>query len=441
MLIFLLLFFEIVLLFISFFGCGRDLLAPSVVFCGMFVLSTIFATLNIFTWNIDYSIDAVLIISLGIFSFILAEISMRLLKNSFCHNIERKEEKSFSFHPIHIKWAIMLLFIVFNILISFWYYKEISRIVGASGYFEGSLLHSFRVVSTESSFANNDSLALNPLLNQCLKIVVANSYVFLYFFIRNFFIGKEKNEKVYSFLLVSITALIPSILSGARGSLLQFLSAALVYSYITWHQIYGWNINISRKIICRGILYFIVGIPVFYYSTFWLGREINLDLFSYISNYIGGSIQLFNLYMQDYDSLPQYFGEESLISLCSFLNKFGADIPIISLHLEPRGLTIGTIGNVYTFFRRPLHDFGIFGMITFTYIVGLLFSFIYEIKVKGKFGEKTVSSILIYGYLFYWVVIGSIDQWSQSVISMTNLMEIIFMVIIYKILTKVRIRI
>lgn len=329
--------------------------------------------------------------------------------------------------------------IAFNLAISFWYYKEITRIVGASGYFEGSLLHSFRVVNTNLTFATDDSLKLNPLLNQCLKIVTANSYVFLYAFIRNFWSSKKKGQQKYLLLLVAITALIPSVLTGGRGGILQFLSAALAYSYIVWNQIHDWQIGIPGKAIFKGIGYFLAAIPIFYYSTFWIGRSIDLNLFEYISNYIGGSIQLFNLYVQMPTSDALSFGEESLISLWSVFNKFGADIPIVSFNLEPRSLDIGIIGNVYTFFRRPLHDFGIVGMCIFTWLIGTFISFIYEVLIKERNFQKSTYSVLIYGYLFYWIIYASIEQWSQTIVSMTNLMEIIFILVIYTILTKIKV--
>lgn len=437
MLIFLLLFFEIIMLFIAYFGCGKDLLAPSVVFCGMFVISTLFAALNVFAWNIDYSVEALLILTVGIFCFVFAELNVRFLKKIFP---VRKVSCLSVMSPVHVQWFFIILCIAFNLAISFWYYKEITRIVGASGYFEGSLLHSFRVVNTNLTFATDDSLKLNPLLNQCLKIVTANSYVFLYAFIRNFWSSKTKGQQKYLLLLVAITALIPSILTGGRGGILRFLSAALAYSYIIWHQVQGWHVNISGKSIFKGISYFLMAIPIFYYSTFWIGRSIDLNLFEYISNYIGGSIQLFNLYVQMPTSDALSFGEESLTSLWAVFNKFSADVSTISLNLEPRALDIGVIGNVYTFFRRPLHDFGIGGMCIFTWLIGLFIGFIYEILIKERNHQKSVFSVLIYGYLFYWIILAPIDQWSQIVISLTNLMEIIFILLIYTVLTKIKVR-
>ncbi len=436
MLIFLLLFFEISMLFIAYFGCGKDLLAPSVVFCGMFVISTIFAALNVFAWNIDYSVEALLILTVGIFCFVFAELNVRFFRKLFP---VRKVSCQAVMNPVHVQWFFIILCIAFNLAVSFWYYKEITRIVGTSGYFEGSLLHSFRVVNTNLTFATDDSLKLNPLLNQCLKIVIANSYVFLYAFIRNFWALKKQGQQKYLLLLVAITALIPSVLTGGRGGILQFLSAALAYSYIIWHQTCGWHISIHGKVIFKGVIYFLVAIPIFYYSTFWIGRSIDLNLFEYVSNYIGGSIQLFNLYVQMPTSDALSFGEESLISLWSVFNKFGADMPIVSFNLEPRSLNTGIIGNVYTFFRRPLHDFGIVGMCIFTWLIGFFISFIYEILIKERNFQKSTFSVLIYGYLFYWVIYASIEQWSQTIVSMTNLMEIIFMLIIYTVLTKIKV--
>ena len=67
--IYLLLLFGIILFGLSYCLSGRDIMAPSVIMCAMFVISTFFAIMNIKNWKIDYSLDSVLILVAGMVTF------------------------------------------------------------------------------------------------------------------------------------------------------------------------------------------------------------------------------------------------------------------------------------------------------------------------------------------------------------------------------------
>ena len=43
---------------------------------------------------------------------------------------------------------------------------------------------------------------------------------------------------------------------------------------------------------------------------------------------------------------------------------------------------------------------------------------------------------MLYGYLFYWIVLMSIDQYSQSLISLTTVLQIILMFLWYNFATR-----
>lgn len=135
--------------------------------------------------------------------------------------------------------------------------------------------------------------------------------------------------------------------------------------------------NLSWKYIKFGFMVMAIGIPIFYYSTFWIGRIINLNLIDYISLYIGSSIQLFNLYVEKPTTAPKMFGEETFNGINRLLQKFGLKENVPSVHLEARWLNSYIKGNTYTFFRPPLHDFGIWGMYFFTILVSAFFNIIF----------------------------------------------------------------
>ena len=90
-----------------------------------------------------------------------------------------------------------------------------------------------------------------------------------------------------------------------------------------------------------------------------------------------------------------------------------------------------TQGNIYTFFRRPYHDFGLFGMCLMVFLVILLFSVWYSSFKQKTLGSKTNYSILCYGYLFYWIVLASIENYAIGLISLGTVMTLVLIKVIY----------
>ena len=66
--------FEVLLFSFAFFMSNHDIMAPSVVMCIMFLLSTATALMNMNSWKIDYSPDMLMILVSGICVFIWGEI-------------------------------------------------------------------------------------------------------------------------------------------------------------------------------------------------------------------------------------------------------------------------------------------------------------------------------------------------------------------------------
>ena len=430
--------FEFVLFLQAFILSNKDILAPTCTMSIVFIISTFACILNIDNWNINFSIETTLIIILGLLSFFLAELSIiwRYRYKKLCYyNLKKLIANDFS--PIDFSLTVIMLLFIVNIATSVWYYQEITRIVGAYNFFSGNILHSFRVVSTNEQFSGE---SINFFLNQILKFVKGESYALLYIFIRNMFVGSIHKKKNIVLLLTLIASIVPTILTGARGGILQLLSAAAIFIYIVWHQKLGWDRNLSYKFLKWSILALIVFAPIFYFSTFWIGRTINTELFSYLSIYVGSGIEGFNLYVGDRVSTPRYFGEETFLGLRGVLQSWGLAGYVGTPFLEVRSMN-GHLTNIYTFFRRPDHDFGLLGMCIFTFLVSFLLSIIYYKEVKFGDYRKNTTYVLTYGYLYYWIIYSSLEQWSQTIISLTMLMPIFFMIFTYNILRFIKIKI
>lgn len=426
--IFLLLICETVFFFIAFITTNHDIMAPSVVMCAMFVFSTIFACLNIKKWKIEMSFETFFILTSGITIYFLTETVFRYL------NLTQNHNKRYVNSQISIPtYKINIFFLGLNLFGSVWLFCEIRKITGNVSSF-GEMLHLYRINNTLSNISDRQNISI--ILNQLLKFIKAETYVYLYVLVAKL-IEKKSWKRLWLTFLVFITSMFPFVLFGARGAFIQVIVGAVTYYYILFNQKHLWKKNLSWKYIKFGFMVMAIGIPIFYYSTFWIGRIINLNLIDYISLYIGSSIQLFNLYVEKPTTAPKMFGEETFNGINRLLQKFGLKENVPSVHLEARWLNSYIKGNTYTFFRPPLHDFGIWGMYFFTILVSAFFSILYFGRIKRKCRTpKREKYTLLYGYVFYWIVYSSIAQISHDIISMTEFMTMFFIIVIYKFTTR-----
>ncbi len=419
--------FEVLLFSFAFFMSNHDIMAPSVVMCIMFLLSTATALMNMNSWKIDYSPDMLMILVSGICVFIWGEILYRYV---FCRQLRCtfRYTKNISIDDFNIKsWKLNFL-ILFDLIICLWNLQSIIRAVGPSEIDINMLFATYRRIGI-SNLANG-SRAVSSILNQFLKITIASGYIAGYLFTNNLILKNKRKFEQIKLLVIILLSLLPGIMSGGRSGILRLLSSMVIEYYIIWHQKNGWHRNLSWKYIRYGIIGFIIAVPTFYYSLNLLGRKTDRTIFAYVSDYLGSSIALFNLYIED--PIPRnIIGEECLYSILKVLNFLGLSRASTSYNLEFRSLKIYDT-NVYTFFRRPLHDFGLIGMYIFTAAIAFLFAWIYYKKIKYKNKRSCIYWVLLYGYLFYWIVCSSIIQYSVNYISAGTVITVAIMFILFK---------
>lgn len=430
----LLLIIEILLFCFAFYLSEMDIMAPSVIICVMFIISTLFAFLNIENWQIQFSYKTCFIISSGIFIFIAAEAVYRYL---FCGQLSGAKpaaNKSFV-HSYDIpSWKLNLL-IIYDVIICAWFCLAIIRVVGGS-YSISGLFAAYRRLQIQS-LSDSGEVSVGGAVRQFLKIVNASGYVSSYL-LAHALVCNQKKKVLFKYIFIIILSLLPTVMSAGRSGFLKIIFAFLIEYYIIWHQKKGWDRNLSKKYFKYGIILLVCGIPLFYFSLEWLGRSTKYDMLQYVSQYIGAPIQLFNLYLSD--PVPRTsFGEESLVGLVKVFSAIGLCQPSKSSNTEFRVLMGKQMSNIYTFFRRPYHDFGLIGMYLFTAMVSSFFAWLYFKRIKNKQIKAATPFVLIYGYFFYWIAISSLDQYSYNMISLGAVMNIAAIIITYWLLTDPRI--
>ena len=433
--IYLLLFLEVVLFVAAFLGTKRDIMAPSVIFCISFITGTSVAILNFGKWDAldNFGLSSCLILSSGILVVVLVEqIVMRVhFKREISRAGTQSDHAQEPFHAFDIQtWKIIAL-LVFNVGVTAWYFIEIYNVVLSTGWSGNNFINYYRNVmitdSQEGVFTRT-----NLFLNQMLKVVDASAYISLYCIIYNILAKKIKDWKNIGLSLICILSEAQHLLVGGRSEILHFIVVALVYYYILWHKKYGWDKSLVKKFILVGLVICVVAMPFFYWLMVAMGRggsgQAGENMFQHASIYIGSGVALFDQYIKSPVAGATYFGEESLVGITSFLERFG----IISQKatgrfLETRFLTQdGALrSNMYSFFRRPYHDFGWVGMLLFTALVALFFAWIYNKRIKQKTERKSWDYWnLAYGYLFYWIFFAGFEQRSVYYLSLNTILII-----------------
>lgn len=421
MLIFVLFIIEILLIFLAFYLMGYDLFRPSVVFLSVFALSTFFALLNVFNWRIDYLPKTLTIMVTG---FLLAIVADYLVYLFHSRSIGRSQELQVL---VIEKWKVFVILLV-QLAALFLYYKEIKRLAVISGYVEGAnLLWHFRNATSYTAEAS-----ISGLVSLFVKTSDAIGYVFTFVFIQNTLSKKIKLRSYYFYLFPIVLFAIRVLMGSGRQELLRWVAFSVVISYILLHYRSGWS---TKKLSFRYMKKIVVILPItlglFYVAANVIGRETTRTFFQYISTYAGGSIQHFNQYLTERPLVVEkHFGAETFPAVYSFLHRLGVTHYTRSVHLEMRQLGI-TQGNIYTFFRRPYHDFGLLGMCLMVFFVLLLFSLWYSSFKKKTLGPRTNYSMICYSYLFYWIVLASIENYAIGLISLGTVMTLLLIKLVY----------
>lgn len=226
-------------------------------------------------------------------------------------------------------------------------------------------------------------------------------------------------------LLFSVQAL----LTGGRFNILILICAAMVIINVLWHRKNGWHRTVGIKFLFKATIAIILVFVGFYLLKAAVGRTNKSDLITYITTYVGGSIQLLDMYLQDPIAPSEIWGKETFYALNIFLRKAGIfDFEPYIQHLEFRYPNSVSIGNVYTAYRRYIYDFGYFGMIVLQSLFALIYGVFYK-RIKSKISRNQIDfSLLAYSMVVVTVFLHAInDYFFSNVISINYIIVFILL--------------
>lgn len=382
-------------LFFAYVISDRDIMSPSVLFVAGFIMAVVAAMMNINDWGINLSIKTIAIIIIGNMSFIVAEIMFKLTHR---HSYNGNREVITKINVEKWKNFVVILIGIVTLIL---YYREIVRL---SSYAE-SYWQNFGVMVAYKRAITYGTVSVNTMVNQLTKLVYAFGYIYAYIFINNFFSteGKGKIRKNIIYLIPIIIYAIMSVLKGNRIDIMGLVIMLVFLYYVFLHKKVGWEKHISGKLLKKAIIIFVIGMIIFYYMKDLVGRVSSLNLLEYITQYIGGSVELLDLYVKDSVSTVDVPFGETLTGLINGLKKIGLLNVDIRKQLEFRYTPTGVyLGNVYTALRRYYHDGGWIGLIAFPAILSYFMNCFYgKVKKYKGLSINKIFKMIVYASLIY----------------------------------------
>lgn len=216
-------------------------------------------------------------------------------------------------------------------------------------------------------------------------------------------------------------------MKGGRFPVVAFIIGAFFLYYYFWRRTKGWGKVIPVKYIVRIVMIIAGVIAAFWFSKELVGRlSKDNDLMGYVTRYFGGGPVLFELYLKD-SSMLHDAPNETFAGLISSLNKFGFNLTGRAYH-EFRAASGIMIGNAYSALRNYYHDYSIFGVILFNYILAFVFSIkYYDLKFCSDITYKKAFSLTLYASFIYTVFFQFFTDYFFARLSVGLFIEVIFL--------------
>lgn len=435
----------ILFLYLAYYLMGHDIFSPPCLICETFIISISFCLYNWESWKLwKYSADAAFIILIGIMSYIGGCFSSYIIfekKRNF-HSVKydnlQLKKKNQTYLPIQISNVILIIVLLFECVVCILYFASIRNI--ASGYGYGGSLSS--ILSGYNSLLTNNMLDVEAggsfFVRQSVKVCFILGLLSIAIIINNIIADKFR-MKYFLLILIALISVVLSVLGSARINIFKYVTFAITVYNFVYHRKYGWNKLIRLKTIFKVIVTFALLLFLFTSMRSILGRGLRFDPLYYISVYAGGSIKLFDIFIESGSSQNSIVGQETFYGFLDVLHRYGL-ITDPYKRLEFRSFEGYFVGNVYTVFRRYYNDFGMIGMILISLILGFVIMTAYNQCKKGKRMLSLIDlRLMIFGILSWGMYLFSIDECILStILTVLYVTYVVIMLVLWYLLNNVR---
>jgi oligosaccharide repeat unit polymerase len=373
---------------------------PAVVKIAVFFVSAAFVAVNINTWHQDISFVTVLVIFAGLLAFFVGSLAAHGTRARPSFKPIYQDGK---IHQLYIP-GIVVLFVITVMSVDLWFfYQNVMQVAALAGANSGTsaVLENYRLYTV----ANQPRMPLYLSITNMLSLPMA--YIFLMLFIHNTIAIGKKN---YLYLVPVLIYCAKLLIGASRNGFIHLFAITLMMSYIISLK---YNKQIKLKTSLRNMSF---AIALFVIVFLQLGNltgktQKYVSPFQNISIYTGSSIVALDSFINNYSYKSANFGTETIYGGSDIIDRLNSRSSVTrSRFLEFVQLgDMSTATNVYTSYRRLIHDYNYSGLIAIEFVSGYLISNIY-LKVRRARSNSFFFLILVYAFLFRTIVESSIEE-------------------------------
>mgnify|MGYP005755194031 CR=1 FL=1 len=433
------------LLLFCLYAFNFEIMSPSIISVGMFFIAAVFAALNKSNWDIKLSGKSFFLLSSGILCMVITELFVKNLYRRELTNHARTHVTNRKQYFLKINKTLSCFIIIFSFCGVLLYIQDAIKLAnGPASIFGGSIFFRINQFSKRSIELNLEG-GISSIYVQFGKMVSGFAYIYLYKTINNIIYGEKLKDNRDSIIML-ILYIVLIIFQGTRTPVINLFIFGLFTSFAKYMQRRGWVVKngVGKRYIIRIIIIGIIAIPAFFvFGEYILGRRTGNSIWQYISEYIAGGIQHFDQYVKEPIAPNEHFGEETLAYVYQGLHKLGLSEFTRTIYLEYRWTNSFIHGNIYTFFRRPLQDYGILGMYIFTIVVYLIYCYLYYKRIKNiRPSVKSDAVMFLAIYIYYPLVYVPMESAGiANIISIGNMALYIFLYIAFRLIFNRKIKI
>lgn len=434
--IYLLLITFLLILFLTYKKFDNDIIAPPVVLVTGYTFSIICASVNVEKWGINLHFNTFFVLVYGTLLFIFTGYFVKKY-------IKKSNNGTFKNNLVNIEvnYKYLYVYIVFQIVVMILWCWNICTVTDSLGNFNSfsERMVAFRKWSSYSTSWLNNYVYI--FINQFNQISSLSPYLFTYILIKKYFISENNN--ILPLAISILLSLIQILLTGGRLAVINLLLSCCFYYCIFYYKNKGFLFRLNKTLMLKLFIIFIVGALGFYYTKVIVGRgasDISIsNIIPYLTMYVGGPIQLLDMFLHDSIEHSNIFGKEVFSTLNFQLIRLGIlDIKPYIIHLEFRTATTGAfLGNIYTAYRSYIYDFGFIGLTILPVIFSAIVNFFYYRILLYSDNKIIDFSILFYSLMFGTIFFDFVRCFFfSSFCSLVTIKKFIFLIILAGIFVK-----
>ena len=425
---------NLVLFVIAYKVFDGDIISPSVVTLGLFLISFACFVYNIGYWEVVFTFRAYCLFTISFVVMIVVECFIKnhrfLIGRGIYKSVNEEstlsdvEDVSIPYLYIEKSWNVVI--VSFVIMFGLYYIYKIYKV--GSSYGVNNLLYAIGATKEEESFD-----LISRLIFNIIRFV---SYEYALILCQNVFVFKKRVIDNISSIIVLTMALLCMFFSGQRSVLISYVFGIIVIACVVIYDKKKTEKNVQMKKIIKRLVFMGGLLIAFFYLSRNIvkGRTTTTSFMEYLTFYFGSTTALMGRIVEQPDichtEFVGYFGEKTFNGFYKSLYKWKiiSQLPCDRAWIKMGGSTPSyRAGNEFTFFCAPYIDFGFVGTIIFMGIFYLAFSVIYyKLILNKKLTIRRYSILIIYSYLFTLISMSFYQDTIRSFSRPTTLVYFLF---------------